>query len=97
MDGDLKLIREEVSYEVEEDGTKNKVVTKIYEKTCKYYENHKKAVAEYQKNNKEAVSRKISAYQVEKYHNDPEFREKAKERRRESYRRKKELLKNNTE
>jgi hypothetical protein len=97
MEEDLKLIREEISYEVDEDGNRNKVIVKIYEKNYKTMECHRRATANYQKKNKEAVSKRITAYQVERYHNDPEFREKAKERRRESYRRKKEQMKNGSE
>lgn len=90
MDADgLKLISEEVQYETLEDGSQSKVIVKIYEKIHKFYENHKKAVAEYQKNNKEIVSKRISARQTERYNTDPEYKQKIKEQQKKYYQQKK--------
>lgn len=90
MEGeDMRLVREEVTYETGDDGSKNKVIVKIYEKICKFYENHKKSVAEYQRNNKEIVSKRISARQTERYNTDPEYKQKIKEQQKKYYQQKK--------
>jgi hypothetical protein len=36
---EYKLLREETLFEIDENGNKNKVLVKIYEKKLKFYEN----------------------------------------------------------
>ncbi len=86
MEGDdYKLIREEVTYEVAEDGTQNKVILKFYEKNNKYYDNIKKAIYTYREKNREELNQKSAERRREKYNTDPEYRELMKQKRREQY------------
>jgi hypothetical protein len=93
---DYKLIKEEIIYETDENGNNNKVIMKYFEKKHKFYENMKKSVSEYQKKNKESVSKRISARQVERYNTDPEYKEKIKEQQKQYYLRKKQLKNEST-
>jgi len=85
----LKIINENIEYEEDENGNKYKVIIRTVEKENKTYESIKKAVKKYQENNKEKVNKNIADWKRNKYQNDPEFREKQKQMRREYYNRKK--------
>ena len=88
---DYHLIKEEIRNEIDENGNTKIIIMKYFEKKNKYAENIKKAVANYQKRNKEVVNKKIIARQKERYHNDPEYREKIREQQKLSYQRRKQM------
>jgi hypothetical protein len=96
INDEYKLIKEEVVYETDDEGNKHKVVMKYFEKNYKTLECHRRATAKYQKENKEIVSKRISARQVERYKNDPEYKLKIKEQQKQYYLRKKQLKNEST-
>jgi hypothetical protein len=91
------VINEEVVYEIDDEGNRYKVVVrtvekeviKTIEKENKYIESLKKARATYQRKNKDKLSKQVAEWSKEKYKNDPEYREKIKQRQKEYYHRRK--------
>jgi hypothetical protein len=86
---DYHLVKEEIRNETDENGNTKIIIMKYFEKKNKYAENIKKANKAYHERNKETINKKIVEWQKLKYQNDPEYREKMKEKRREYYKRKK--------
>jgi hypothetical protein len=84
-----KYINEETIYEIDNHGIEQKVIVRTIMKENKYIESIKKANKAYHERNKETINKKIVEWQKLKYQNDPEYREKMKEKRREYYHRKK--------
>ncbi len=80
-----KVLGEICTYEIGESGEKEKVKIVYLESKTKYSENIKKAVAKYQENNREKINQVKKEKHKERYENDPEYREKIKERRRKYY------------
>ena len=78
QNAEYKIIKEEITYEEDEEGNRVKVITRNISKTIKYNENVKKAIYKYRENNKE----KINNHLLNRYHTDEEYREKVKQRRR---------------
>ena len=88
------LLNEKIEYETDDSGEKIKVLIKIYEKkkikkNINYYELQKESIKKYREKNKEEIRKKDSIRMRERYNNDEEFREYMKQKRRESYHRKK--------
>lgn len=90
-DEEYQLIKEEVRNEIDENGNTKIIIMKYFEKKNKYAENIKKAVSNYHKRNKEVVNKKIMARQKERYHTDPEYREKIREQQKISYQKRKQM------
>jgi len=88
---DYHLVKEEIRNEIDENGNTKIIIMKYFEKKNKYAENIKKAVANYQKKNKEVVNKRITARKKERYNTDPEYREKIREQQRISYQKKKQI------
>jgi len=85
----LVLVNEDVQYETNELGERIKVVIKIYEKKRNYYEMNKEFIKKYREKNKEDIIKKNNQRNKERYHNDEEFREYIKLKKKEAYQRKK--------
>ncbi len=79
-----RVVKEDIVYE-EEDGVKEKVKLIYIEKNTRYYENLKKASTKYYENNREKVNEQINERHKKRYQNDPEYREKVLQKRREYY------------
>ncbi len=99
MNGEtFKLIQEVVDEITNEDGTKKTIVREIYLSNTydKTRDSIRRAVKKYTEKNREAINEYHRETVKSRYHDDPEFREKERERNRLAYQRKKmkELEKN---
>ncbi len=84
-----KIIKENIKHEIDENGNQITIIVKLVEKNTKYYENIKKAVYAYRERNKEELNKKSACRRKDKYHNDPEYKERVKEQSRLYYQNKK--------
>lgn len=90
LDGEqFRLFSETVSEIIDEDGVKKTVIIKFVKPNM--YQKQKKFIKKYMENNKESINEYNKALYKKRYENDPEFREKEKQRARERYLKKKEL------
>lgn len=90
------VIREYYKDELDESGN----VTKVKVVLCRentYTESRKESNKRYVNNNREKVSNYLSSYIKNRYQTDPEFKEKIKEQKRQSYYKMKELKKQEKE
>ncbi len=85
----IKIINEEITYEEDENGNKYKVVTKTVKNKYTDKDTLMKAIKKYKDKNKDKINNKAAENMREKYKNDPEFREKHKQRCKEYNLRKK--------
>jgi len=84
-----KIIKENIKHEIDENGNQITIIVKLVEKNTKYYENIKKAVYAYRGRNREECNKKEATRMKQKYNNDPEYKEKIKEKSRLYYQNKK--------
>ncbi len=80
-----KVLKEDIAFEELDNGEKEKIKLIYVEKNTKYYENLKKAKDRYIEKNREKVNEQVNERHKKKYHNDPEYREKVLQKRRDYY------------
>lgn len=83
IDG-LIVIKEYYKDEVDESGNVSKIKVVVCRENT-YTESKKESNKRYVNNNREKVSNYLSGYIKNRYQNDPEFKEKIKEQKRQSY------------
>lgn len=88
LDGEkFKLYTESISEIVDEDGSKKTVIIKFVKPNM--YEKNKEFILNYMEKNRESFNEYSKKLYKNKYENDPEFREKERQRARERYLKKK--------
>ena len=80
-----KIIKEKIKQEIDENGNQITIIVKLVEKNTKYYTNLKKAIDSYRQRNREELNKKSADRRKDKYNNDPEYKEKIKEKSRLYY------------